>query len=187
MKTSSKKIAVLASGNGSNLQAIIDHKTEKFEVALVLSNVKTAFALQRASKANIPAFYVSKTDRDKKIFSHLEKHKIDLVVLAGYLKKVGDNILEDFKVINIHPSLLPKHGGPGMFGINVHQAVIESKEKQSGATVHYVTGVYDEGEIIIQEKVDVLDDDTPESLAKRVLEVEHRIFIEGIELALRGS
>jgi len=187
LKTLSKKIAVLVSGRGSNLQAIIDAK--KFDVALVLSDKKSAQALERASNVNIPAFYVSKKDRDKNILSLLQEHNIDFVVLAGYLKKVGDNILEKFenRVINIHPSLLPKYGGKGMYGLKVHTAVLENKEKESGATVHYVTKVYDEGEIIIQEKVEVLDSDSPDDLAKRVLEVEHRILVEGIERGLRGK
>lgn len=184
-RSTNKKLAVLVSGRGSNLQAIIDAK--KFSVSLVLSDKKEAKALSRAAKVNIPAFHVSKKDRDLKILSYLKEHEIDLVVLAGYLKKVGDNILEEYenRIINIHPSLLPKFGGVGMYGLNVHQAVLDNKENESGATVHYVTKEYDQGEIIVQERVAVLESDTAESLAKRVLEVEHRILVEGIVRVLR--
>ncbi len=187
MKISSKKIAVLVSGRGSNLQAIIDAK--KFDVALVLSDKKSAKALERASEVNIPAFYVPKDNRNKKILSLLQEHDIEFVVLAGYLKKIGDNILEEFenRVINIHPSLLPKYGGKGMYGLKVHTAVIENNEKESGATVHYVTKVYDEGEIIVQQKIPVLNDDSPEKLAKRVLEIEHLILVQALEKVLRLS
>ena len=180
------RIAVLVSGRGSNLQAILDaekRNIEKFNVAVVMSDKKDAYALTRAKENDIPAYHVSFTNRDQKILDYLKQYKIDLVVLAGYLKKIGDNILEEYdnRIINIHPSLLPKYGGKGMHGMNVHRAVLENNEQESGATVHYVTSVYDEGEIIRQEKVAVENGDTPEQLAQRVLEVEHRILVESID------
>ena len=130
------KIAVLASGGGSNLGAIIDrinNKQLEAEISVVLSDNKEAFALKRAEKAGVPSFYVAKKERDSEILKYLTKYSADVVVLAGYLKKIGNNILKQYKgkIINIHPSLLPKYGGPGMYGMNVHRAVIENKEKVS--------------------------------------------------------
>ncbi len=112
----------------------------------------------------------------------LEKRQVDLILLAGYMKRVPKAVVERYpkRILNIHPALLPKFGGQGMYGLNVHRAVIDAKEKESGATVHFVSENYDEGEIIIQRKVAVTPDDTPESLAAKVLEVEHQIYVEAL-------
>ncbi len=116
------------------------------------------------------------------MLSELEKRKVDLILLAGYMKRVPKEVVRRYsnRMLNIHPALLPKFGGQGMYGMNVHRAVIEAKETESGATVHFVTENYDDGEIIVQEKVQIAPDETPESLASKVLEVEHRIYTEAL-------
>ena len=181
-----KNIAVFASHNGSNLQAIIDGcKDGKINarVSLVISNNPDAYALQRAKNSGIPAFCLN-----KKLFSEnvvettaklLAEHETDLIFLAGYLKKLPPRILRDYKnrIYNIHPALLPKFGGKGMFGMNVHKAVIEAGEAFSGATIHKVSGEYDTGEIVSQKTVPVRKLDTPKTLAERVLMAEHELLV----------
>jgi phosphoribosylglycinamide formyltransferase 1 len=185
------RLGVLISGGGSNLQAIIDAcgfgiLNGIAEVAAVISNKKDAYGLARAKKHNIPAIFIdSKACKDSISFceetkKELLKHKIDLVCLAGYLLKLEPDLVRSFKIINIHPALLPKYGGKGMYGHFVHEAVIKVGDKESGATVHWVDEHYDHGAIILQEKVPVLPEDTPQTLAKKVLEVEHKIYPEAI-------
>jgi len=180
-------IAVFVSGGGSNLQAVIDSvKDGKIhgQVNAVISNNSAAFALRRAEMEHIAAYHISNklfpvpADFLSQINSVLVRHSINLIVLAGYMKLLPLEIVRRFRgrIINIHPALLPKYGGHGMYGINVHKAVIDAGEAQSGATVHFVDEVYDNGAIIIQRAVPVFPDDTPEILAARVLEVEHRIL-----------
>ena len=181
-------IAVFASGGGSNLQAIMDGcKSGRLNahVCVVISNNSSSMALERARREGIPAFHFSQSMiQDEKLLEQtvldtLIEHGADLIFLAGYMKKVSPAVLETYKgrVYNIHPALLPKYGGKGMYGINVHKAVLAAGEKETGITIHHVAGdVYDEGEIIAQKRVPVLDGDTPEVLAARVLEQEH-IFI----------
>ena len=185
-----KRIAVFASHGGSNLKAIVDGcKKGKIngEVAVVISNNPDAFALERAKEAGIPSFCVN-----KKLFGQgfhvqmlelLVRHNADIVFLAGFLKKLPDIILQEYKnrIFNIHPSLLPKFGGKGMYGLNVHKAVLNAGEKESGATIHKVSGAYDTGDIIAQKKVSILDGDTPETLAKRVLVIEHELVVETLQ------
>lgn len=185
MKTT-KKIGVLVSGRGSNLQALIDAISNgrlSAEIAVVISDNSKALALEKSESAGIPNFSVSKKHRDTEILKYLEQYQVDVVVLAGFLKKIGNNILEKYKgkIINIHPALLPKFGGPGMFGINVHRAVIEAGEKTTGATVHLVTENYDEGPILAQIKVPVEENDTPETLAARVIKSEHIILVDSLQ------
>lgn len=188
-----KKIAVLASGSGGNLQAIIDAAENGFlkdiKVDCVISNKQDAYALKRAQEHNIDAIFLddenlSREEYTKNIINELEKRNIDLICLAGFMLILTPNIIEKFRgrIINIHPALLPKFCGKGMFGKRVHKAVIESGEKESGATVHFVDEGCDTGPIIVQEKVKILEDDTPETLAKRVLEVEHRIYPKAIKM-----
>jgi phosphoribosylglycinamide formyltransferase 1 len=185
------KLGVLISGGGSNLQAIIDAcefgiLKGKAEVVAVISNKKDAYGLIRAMKHDIPAIFV-----DKKCFAdsgafceaikkRLIEHKAGIVCLAGYLLKLEPCLIGSFKIMNIHPALLPKFGGAGMYGHFVHEAVLKAGEQESGATVHWVDGDYDHGEIILQNRVPVFDIDTPETLAARVLEVEHEIYPEAI-------
>ena len=182
-----KRIAVFASHGGSNLQAIINGCNEgkiNAKVAVVISNNPDAYALKRAKKAGISGCCMNKKTYGKSLHEEtlglLTRHNVDIVFLAGYLKKLPENVLQEYKdrIFNIHPSLLPKYGGKGMYGLNVHKAVLDAGEKESGATIHKVVGEYDTGEIISQKKVPVLDGDTPETLAKRVLAAEHELVVE---------
>ena len=167
-------LAVFASGSGTTLQAIIDSIESKkldAKISVVISNKPDAYALQRAQKAGIPTYVISskgKENIDNELFECLKNYDIDLIVLAGYLRMIGDKLLANYRIINTHPSLLPKFGGKGMHGMNVHQAVIDSKEKISGVTVHFVNNEYDRGNIIRQVEVEVLPDDDAETLSARV-------------------
>ena len=192
-KSENKKtrIAVFISGSGSNLQSIIDNIENgnlNCEISYVVAD-RECFGLERAEKHGIKSIML-----DKKLFGNklsdeisaiLENdiEKTDYIVLAGYLSILSENFINKWnrKIINIHPSLLPKFGGKGMYGMNVHRAVIEAKETESGCTIHFVDTGVDTGEIILQIKVPVLSDDTPEILQKRVLEKEHILLIEGIK------
>ena len=188
------RIAVFISGSGSNLQSIIDNIENgnlNCEISYVVAD-RECFGLERAEKHGIKSIML-----DKKLFGNklsdeisaiLENgiEKTDYIVLAGYLSILSESFINKWtrKIINIHPSLLPKFGGRGMYGMNVHRAVIEAKETESGCTIHFVDTGVDTGEIILQIKVPVLSDDTPEILQKRVLEKEHILLIEGIKKLL---
>lgn len=183
-------LAILISGNGSNLQSIIDainnHQLNAV-IDVVISNKANAYGLERATKANINTSVCVKDENltaNEKIINVLKKYKIDLIVLAGYLGIISKELIQKYqsKIINIHPSLLPKYGGKGMYGINVHEAVIKNKEKESGCSVHYVNEEIDGGKIILQTKVKVLSTDTPQTLAKRILPYEHKTLIEAINI-----
>jgi phosphoribosylglycinamide formyltransferase-1 len=188
------RLAVLVSGEGSNMQAIIDSTRNGIlkavaEVVLVISNKADAYALQRAKSANIKSVCIEKKFfSDSKLFNdsilqELLAERADLICLAGYITLIGESIVSRYKgkILNIHPALLPKFAGKGMYGRYVHEAVIRAKEKKSGATVHVVEAEYDIGEIILQNEVDVLDNDLPEELAKKVLEIEHQIYPRAIK------
>ncbi|WP_343101877.1 phosphoribosylglycinamide formyltransferase [Romboutsia sp. MSSM.1001216sp_RTP31141st1_G3_RTP31141_220114] len=177
-------IGVLVSGGGTNLQSIIDGTkfgNIKGNVNVVISNNENAYALQRAKHNNIDAIYETNED---KIIEILKEHKVDLVVLAGYLKIISPKFVSEFrnKIINIHPSLIPSFCGEGYYGEKVHQAVIDYGVKFTGATVHFVDEVADNGPIIMQKTVEVKQDDDAKTLSKRVLEVEHKILNESIRL-----
>lgn len=183
-----KKIAVLISGGGTNLQAIIDATldgTIEGKVQVVISNRKDAYGLERAKNHNIKTAYIGKaiySSLDKQndaLIDILDENSIDIVVLAGYLSILSKKVIDKYrnKIINIHPSLIPQYCGDGYYGMNVHNAVIQNNEEYSGATVHFVDEGVDTGEIILQEKVRVDEDDTPQTLAKKVLEVEHKILV----------
>ena len=142
---------------------------------MVVSNNPNAYALERAKNSDIPTYIISGKDKDEidiELESVLDDYNVDLIVLAGYLKLIGNRLISKYTIINTHPSLLPKFGGKGMYGMNVHKAVIEAKEEFSGPTVHFVNNNYDEGNIISQAKIKLSNDETPESLAKKVQEVE---------------
>lgn len=142
---------------------------------MVVSNNPNAYALERAKMINIPTYVITgknKEEIDIELENVLDNYKVDLIVLAGYLKLIGNRLISKYTIINTHPSLLPKFGGKGMYGMNVHKAVIEAKEEFSGPTVHFVNNNYDEGNIISQAKIKLSNDETPESLAKKVQEVE---------------
>ncbi len=191
-------IVVLVSGGGSNLQAIIDAikdgTLKNVKITNVISSTQDAYALQRAQENDIPTNIFSSReykdirDRMKALKSHLDGEHPDLIVLAGYLSILPKEIVEQYRgqIINIHPALLPKYGGKDHYGIKVHQRVIEAGEKESGATVHYVDEGVDTGKILVQERVPVLPDDTPETLAARVLEVEHKILPKAIGMIEQG-
>ena len=177
-------IGVLISGGGTNLQAIIDETKSggiNGTVKLVISNKENAYGLERARLSGIKSIY--ETDEDK-IIELLKENNIDLIVLAGYLKIITPKFVDEFrnKIINIHPSLIPSFCGKGYYGEKVHQGVIDYGAKVTGATVHFVDEGADTGAIIMQETVNVEQDDDAKSLAKRVLEVEHRILKESIRL-----
>ncbi|MCX7908540.1 MAG: phosphoribosylglycinamide formyltransferase [Ignavibacteria bacterium] len=191
-------IGFLASHNGSNMQAIIDAiKRGELDAipAVVISNNSNAFALERARKEGIPAYHISskqfpnEEELDKEILNTLLKHNVNIVCLAGYMKKVGPKVLNYFKnrVLNIHPALLPKFGGKGMYGKFVHEAVLKSGEKISGCTVHLVDEIYDHGKILGQRIVPVLPNDTIETLAERILEQEHKLYPEILQKIAKGE
>jgi len=177
-----KNIAIFGSGSGSNAEKILEHFSNctHAKVALIASNNSSSFILQRAKKHGIDNFIFSK--KQLLNFSDfndilLEK-KIDFIVLAGFLLRIPKKFVTFYKnrIINIHPSLLPKYGGKGMFGMNVHKAIIENNESCSGITIHLVNEFYDQGKVLFQEKCAVSKDETPESLAKKISGLEHRFF-----------
>jgi phosphoribosylglycinamide formyltransferase, formyltetrahydrofolate-dependent len=193
-----KNLAVMVSGGGTNFQSVIDG-CESGEIGakikLCVSSKAGAYALERAAKYNIPSFVFQNSDFGSpnemfmKIAELFEKNKIDLVILAGYMTVLPAFFVKAFagKIINIHPSLIPKYSGQGFYGLRVHSAVLAAGEKESGATVHFVDAGVDTGEIILQKKVPVLTGDTPETLAARVLQTEHQILKEAIIKVLKES
>lgn len=188
------KIAVLVSGNGTNLQAIIDHylNNPDIKISLVISNKADAYALKRASLANIPTMVISKKDfpnQSDEILKQVKANNIDLIVLAGYLSILSGSIINEYKnkIINIHPSLIPSFCGPGMYGHHVHEAVIKSGVRYSGCTVHFVNGGVDSGPIILQQAVDVFYTDTPDSVAAKILVYEHKLLVKAIDLIAKNK
>ncbi len=182
-----KKIALFASGSGSNAENIINYFQNKnlFEFPLILTNKSDAYIHHRAEKLNIPCIYIPYVDfKDgRSIVELLKKHQIDYIVLAGFLLKISETILKAFpdKIINIHPALLPKYGGKGMYGHFVHEAVVANHEKESGITIHYVNENYDEGNIIFQASCEIAANDGPDQVAERVHALEYKHFPEQIE------
>lgn len=163
------------------------------KIAAVISNNSNSFALTRAHNAGIATYHISQkkypdyVDYITQLITVLEKNSINLIVLAGYMKLFPREIVDRYcgRIINIHPALLPKFGGSGMYGIRVHQAVLDAREQYSGATVHMVDSKFDHGPILIQRRIRVNPDDTPESLAARVLEIEHQILPEAVALFIK--
>lgn len=187
-----KKIAILASGEGTNAERIIRYFLEKrtAEVVLVITNKAQAGVLKRAERLSVPSLILTAQEfAGGKALEALHLYNIDFIVLAGFLLKVPDTILHDYpnKIVNIHPALLPKFGGKGMYGSHVHQAVIDSNEKESGITIHYINEHYDEGNTIFQATCPVLPDDTPDTLAARVHQLEYEYFPRVIERAILGK
>lgn len=191
-------IAVFASHGGSDLQAIIDGcKKEQIPatVTVVISNNGNSMALQRAKNENIPHFHMSAKKYGNEevlateILNVLKQYHVDMIFLAGYMRLLHISILEKYKnrIFNIHPALLPKFGGKGMFGMNVHIAVLKANEKETGITIHRVTAEYDSGEIVAQTKVAVMENDAPEILAERVLDREHTFLVEVISDIANGK
>ncbi|HMG13688.1 MAG TPA: phosphoribosylglycinamide formyltransferase [Gemmatimonadaceae bacterium] len=183
------RLAVLASGRGSNLQAIIEHfdnlaRERIAKVVLVASNRADSPSLIRAATSSIDIASFDSTDDGSQLLGLLRKFRIDLVVLAGYLKKIPSTVTREYagRIMNIHPALLPAFGGEGMYGAKVHEAVIASGAKESGVTVHLVDDDYDRGPIVAQWRVRVEKSDTAESLAARVLDVEHVVYPRAVEM-----
>ena len=191
-------VGFLASHNGSNMQAIIDAcKTGalKASPAVVISNNSGSGALARAKQEGVPCYHFSgKThhnpqELDQAMLDAMVAHGVDLIVLAGYTKKLGPRTLSLFagRILNIHPALLPKFGGKGMYGIHVHEAVIASGETESGVSIHIVDAEYDTGPVIAQARVPVEPMDTPETLSARVLQREHTFFVETLQKIVTGE
>ena len=187
------------SGNGTDFQALIDGANRSMfdgRIVVAVSSNPNAYGIERAKRAGIDCYvcdkasYASREARDEAVAAIFDRYYVDLVVLAGYLGIVTKPLLERFnrRIINIHPALLPKFGGKGMYGLNVHKAVLAAGERQSGATVHFVDDGTDTGEIIIQRALDVLDDDTPESLQKRILDtIEHPLLVEAVAMMCNNN
>lgn len=179
------KLGFLASHTGSNMQAIIDAcqaGTLAAEPCVAISNNSRAGALARARRANIGAYHLSERTHGAALGAvlgaALRRHGVEVICLAGYMKKLGAEVLAAYegRILNIHPALLPKFGGQGMYGMRVHEAVLAAGERESGATIHLVDEEYDQGRVLAQEKIPVKAGDTPETLQKRVLAVEHRLY-----------
>lgn len=183
-----KRIAIFASGSGTNAQKIIEYFSTSKEVVVdsLWSNNENAYALIRAEKLGIETITFDSDEfyRSNEILDRLYDHRIDMIVLAGFLWLVPRNLTELFTVINIHPALLPKYGGKGMFGENVHKAVLASKDKESGISIHQVNQDYDKGKIIFQATCPIVPGDTPETLAARIHELEHQHYARVIEEVL---
>ena len=182
-----KKIAIFASGSGTNAENIYKYfaNNKNIQISLILSNQKNAFVLKRAEKLNIENLIFNRNDlyNTSTVINILQKKNIDLIVLAGFLWLIPDNLIGNYqnKIINIHPALLPKYGGKGMYGDKVHKEVIENKDTESGITIHYVNTKYDEGEIIFQAKCKIENTDTHETLAKKIHKLEYLHFPQIIE------
>lgn len=185
------RLAIFASGSGSNAENIAEYfnKNDNVKVALIVSNKRDAYVHERAKRLNIKSVTFSKNEFEttNDVLDYLMKEEIDFIVLAGFLLKVPQNLIKAFpdKIINIHPALLPKFGGKGMYGDNVHKAVVESGESESGITIHYVNENYDEGAIIFQDKCPVMKGDTYEDVAKKVHTLEYKHFPIIIERLLK--
>ena len=185
-----KKIVLFASGEGTNAQRIIDYfkTSDKIAVTLVVSNKADANVLNRAKAAGIPTLLIDRASfyESDLAIDALKSAGADLIVLAGFLWMIPENLVKAFpdKIINIHPALLPKFGGKGMYGMHVHRAVIGAKEKESGISIHYVNEHYDEGRIISQHSCMISENDTPELLAEKIHRLEHEFFPAAIEKAL---
>ncbi len=190
IKNSMKKIAIFASGSGSNAENIARYFSNKpgFEISAILSNNANAFVLSRAENLNIPFFVFSRSEFNKtnKIVDFLAEKQVDLIVLAGFLWLLPLNLVRNYpnSIVNIHPALLPKYGGKGMYGMNIHKAVVANKETETGITIHMVNENYDEGKIIFQTRCDVLPDDTADDVAEKIHQLEYEFFPKIIEQLL---
>ncbi len=176
------KIAIFASGSGTNAENIIQYfsKNKHVEISLVLTNKADAYVLKRAEKHGIPSFYFPNSffKKEEEISAFLRANQIDFIVLAGFLLKIPEKICQLFpqRILNIHPALLPKYGGKGMYGMRVHEAVIANKEKDSGISIHYVNQDYDEGQIVFQAKTNISKEDTAETLAEKIHKLEYEYY-----------
>ncbi len=191
-------MAVFISGSGSNLQALIDATKAGIlaaRIAFVISNRRDAYGLERAAKEGIGTFvfkqkkYASPDEAGDDLLARLKERKIDYIALAGYLRLLPPVVVKAYRnrIVNIHPALLPKYGGKGMYGHFVHEAVIANGDKESGVSIHLVDEIYDNGKVLEQSKVPVLADDTPDTLAARVLKQEHKLYPRVLEKLIKGK
>lgn len=184
-----KRIAVFASGSGTNAQNIFEYFAENKSIVVdsLWANKADAYALERARNFGIENFVFNRHQfyHSSEICDTLNDRKVDLIVLAGFLWLIPDNLIREFTIINIHPALLPKYGGKGMYGMNVHKAVVANCEPESGISIHFVNEKYDEGKLIFQAKCPVLEGDTPEQVAAKVHELEYLHFPRVIEEVLQ--
>jgi phosphoribosylglycinamide formyltransferase-1 len=190
--SSMKNVAIFASGEGTNAQNIIDYfrTSDKVKIVLVVTNKPTANVLNRAKKANIPTLVISRADfyESDNTIKALQAAHIDFIILAGFLWMIPENLVRTFpkKMINIHPALLPKFGGKGMYGMHVHKAVVDQKETESGISIHFVNEHYDKGEIISQHRCSLSAMDTPETVAEKIHALEQEFFPKVIEKVVLG-
>ncbi|MEZ0128578.1 phosphoribosylglycinamide formyltransferase [Flavobacterium sp. LBUM151] len=187
-----KKIVVFASGSGTNAENIIKHfeKSEIAKVVSIFTNNAAAKVIERAKNHQIPVEIFSKTELlERNVLQKIQKIAPDLIVLAGFLLKFPENIIEQYpnKIINIHPALLPNYGGKGMYGMHIHRAIVNNKEKETGISIHYVNENYDEGGIIFQQNILLTEEDTPETVAEKIHELEQKHFPEIIQAILEDS
>lgn len=186
-----KRIAIFASGGGTNAENIIRYfaQNEGVEIDSLWSNKATAFALQRGRKLGVKTEVFNRHDfyNTSKVADTLRKRKVELIVLAGFLWLIPEILVENFTIINIHPALLPKYGGKGMYGMNVHKAVVDNGETQTGISIHYVNERYDEGKLIMQATCPVELGDTPEMVAEKVHALEYKYYPKAIEKVLFGA
>lgn len=185
-----KRIAIFASGSGSNAENLIKHfeENDHAEVAQIFCNNPKAGVIDRARKLGIRFLVFNNEDLNSGfLLEKLKSAKIDLIVLAGFLKKIPTSMIEAYenRIVNIHPALLPDYGGEGMFGIHVHREVVENEEEETGITIHYVSEEYDEGEIIFQESVEIDFEDSPEDVQYKVQQLEYKHFPEVVEYILK--
>jgi len=182
-----KRIAIFASGSGSNAENIATYFAEKegIDLVLILTNNPSAFVLERAKIWAIPSFVFSKKDLNLTtiVIDKLKEYNANIVILAGFLLKIPSSLINAYpnRIVNIHPALLPNYGGKGMYGMNVHRAVVANKQKESGISIHYVNEVYDEGNIIFQAKCSLSSDDSPEDVAAKVQALEYAHYPRIIE------
>tara|TARA_B100000795_G_C22739582_1_gene414733 strand:+ start:53 stop:631 length:579 start_codon:yes stop_codon:yes gene_type:complete len=187
-----KKLAIFASGSGSNAENICNYfaNSSEIEVVLMCINNRDAYIVKRAEKLDIPVVFISKSELNNfdDLHKKLQSVKVDIIILAGFLLKLPAIMIEYYpnRILNIHPSLLPKYGGKGMYGNKVHKAVLENKETESGISIHFVNQNYDEGEIILQEKCVISEDETLETLTEKIHQLEHNYFPIAIEKTLKN-
>ena len=189
-----KNIAIFASGTGSNAVRLYQYFAEKkaeINVALLVCNKAEAAVVQKMEDFNVPVFILTNKEIESgnTLLQKLEEHQINWIILAGFLRKIPDLIIKRYtnKIINIHPSLLPKYGGKGMYGMNVHKAVVENKEKESGISIHLVNEVYDDGKILFQKSCALSPSDLAEDVAKKVQQLEHDYFPKVVEETINQS
>ena len=188
-----KKIALFASGNGTNVQQIAEYFAENKEIKVdcVVVNKQNIYVIERAKNLNLPCFYFNREDfySTDKVLDLMRLREVDYIILAGFLWLIPQNLLANYdnKIVNIHPALLPKYGGKGMYGHHVHEAVVANHEQESGITIHYVNEKYDSGDIIFQARCKVEANDTPDNVAGKIHLLEKEFYPQTIEKVVLGN